>query len=119
MKVLLVDDQPLFLEGFANLLDTHGIEVVGRARDGREALDRARDLCPDVVLMDVEMPHCDGLEATRRIKAEMPDVKIVLFSVSPDDYDLREAIRCGASGYMLKDLSATDLFGMLSRLVNT
>ncbi len=116
MKVLLVDDHPLFLEGFQNLLATSGIEVVGTAGDGLEALDKARALRPDVILMDIQMPRCNGLAATRLIKAELPNVKIVMLTVSDEDKDLFEAIKSGASGYLLKSLDVKEFFEHLSGL---
>jgi DNA-binding NarL/FixJ family response regulator len=116
MKVLLVDDHPLFLEGLQNLLLSRGIEVVGTAGDGLEALEKARALHPDVILMDVQMPRCDGLAATRLIKVEMPEVKIVMLTVCEEDEDLFEAIKSGASGYLLKSLDAREFFELLSGL---
>lgn len=116
MKVLLVDDHPLFLEGLQNLLTARGIEVVGTAGDGLEALEKVRALRPDVILMDVQMPRCDGLAATRLIKAEFPEVKVVMLTVSEEDEDLFEAIKSGASGYLLKSLDAREFFELLSGL---
>ena len=116
MKVLLVEDHLLFLEALQNLLAARGIEVAGTARDGLDALDRARALRPDVILMDIGMPRCDGLAATRAIKAELPDVKIVMLTVSAEDEDLFEAIKSGASGYLLKSLDAGQFFELLSDL---
>jgi two-component system NarL family response regulator len=118
MKILLVDDHPLFLEGLKTLLAIHGIEVVGMARDGLEALEKARALQPEVILMDIRMPHLDGLAATRLIKAELPDVKIVVLTMSHDDEDLFEAIKSGASGYLLKTEDTDKFFEMLSGLMN-
>jgi two-component system NarL family response regulator len=114
MKVLLVDDHPLFLEGLRNLLTARDIEVVGTAGDGLEALAQARVLQPDVVLMDIEMPRCNGLEATRLIKAELPDIKIVMLTVAADDEHLFEAIKSGASGYLIKNVAADRFFELLS-----
>jgi DNA-binding NarL/FixJ family response regulator len=116
MKVLLVDDHPLFLEGLQNLTAARAIEVVGTAHDGLEALEQARLLHPDVVLMDIQMPRCDGLEATRLIKSEMPEVQIVMLTISADDKYLFEAIKSGASGYLLKSLNADRFFELLSGL---
>jgi len=116
MKVLLVDDHPLFLEGLQNLLRARAIEVVGTAQDGREALTQTRLLRPDVVLMDIHMPRCDGLEATRMIKREMPEVQIVILTMSAEDQYLFEAIKGGASGYLLKSLHADQFFELLSGL---
>jgi len=116
MRVLLVDDHPLFLQGIQDLLSTRGIKVVGTAGDGLEALDKARALRPDVILMDIQMPRCNGLAATRLIKAELPDVKIVMLTVSDEDEDLFDAIKSGASGYLLKSLDVEKFFGLLSGL---
>jgi len=116
MKVLLVDDHLLFLEALQDLLAARGIEVAGTARDGLDALAQARALRPDVILMDIGMPRCDGLAATRVIKAELPDVKIVMLTVSAEDEDLFEAIKSGASGYLLKSLDAGQFFELLSDL---
>ena len=116
MRVLLVDDHPLFLEGLRNMLAARGVQVVGTASDGLEALDKARALRPDVILMDVQMPRCNGLEATRLIKAELPEVKIVMLTVSEEDEHLFEAVKSGASGYLLKSLDAKAFFEFLSGL---
>ncbi len=102
MKVLLVDDHPLFLDGLKNLLTSRGLEEVGTACDGLEALEKARALKPDLILMDIQMPRLNGLAATRLIKAEQPNVKIVMLTISENDEDLFEAIKSGASGYLLK-----------------
>jgi DNA-binding NarL/FixJ family response regulator len=116
LRVLLVDDHRLFLEGLRNLLTSQGIEVVGLAHDGFQALAEARLLHPDVILMDIKMPRCDGVAATRLIKAEMPDCKIVMLTMSEDEQSLFEAIKSGASGYLLKILDADDFFAYLSDL---
>ncbi len=116
LRVLLVDDHGLFLEGLRNLLVSEGIEVVGLARDGLEALAEARRLHPDVILMDVQMPRCDGAAATRLIKAEMPECKIVMLTMSEDERDLFEAVKSGASGSLLKRLDADDFFTYLAEL---
>lgn len=116
MRVLLVDDHSLFLEGLQSLLTARGIAVAGTARDGLEALARARALRPDVILMDVRMPRCDGLAATRLIKAELPEIQIVMLTTSAEDEDLFAAIRSGASGYLLKSLDAGEFFALLTGL---
>ncbi|MBI5839191.1 MAG: response regulator transcription factor [Chloroflexi bacterium] len=116
MHVLLVDDHALFLEGIRNLLASEGIQVVGTARDGLEALSQARRLRPDVILMDVQMPRCNGLSATRLIKAEMPQSKIVILTMSEDEQDLFDAVKSGASGYLLKRLDADQFFAYLADL---
>ena len=109
MRVLLADDHALFRAGIASLLSAWGIEVVGQAADGLEALEQARTLRPDLVLMDITMPNCNGLEATRLIKAELPEIRIVMVTVSDHDEDLFEAIKSGAEGYLLKDMSEDEL----------
>lgn len=117
LRILLVDDHSLFLEGLRNLLTSEGIQVVGLAHDGLEALAQARRLHPDVILMDIQMPRCDGVAATRLIKAEMPECKIVILTMSEDEQDLFEAVKSGASGYLLKRLEATDFFTYLAELL--
>jgi DNA-binding NarL/FixJ family response regulator len=114
MRVLLVDDHPLFRDGVRSLLEARGVEVVGEAGDGREALETALRLKPDVILMDITMPGMDGLEATRLIKVGLPDVKIVILTVSDEDRLLFDAIKSGAQGYLLKDLQADEFFNLLS-----
>jgi len=116
LRVLLVDDHALFLEGLRNLLALESIEVVGIASDGLEALEKARSLRPEVILMDVQMPRCDGLAATRLIKAEQPEIKIVMLTMSEDDRDLFEAVKSGASGYLLKKLKPGTFFALLADL---
>ncbi len=112
--VLLVDDHSLFREGLANLLSGQdGIEVVGQAANGGEAIARARELQPDLILMDIKMPGMSGLGGTRRIKEEMPHTRIVMLTVSEDDDDLFEAIKSGAEGYLLKTIKSRDLIEML------
>lgn len=113
MKVLLADDHPLFLEGLRNLLVSHGINVVGTARDGAEAIDQARALRPDVILMDINMPHVDGLAALRLIKAELPEIKVVMLTMSAEDQQLFEAIKGGACGYLLKTQETEEFFSLL------
>ncbi len=104
MRVLLADDHRLLVEGLTNLLAAHGIEVVGAAADGVEAVTQALALDPDLVLMDLRMPVCDGLAATRLIKAQRPAIKIVILTTSAEDDDLFAAIQSGASGYLLKSI---------------
>jgi len=116
MRVLLVDDHPLFLDGLKNLLSGRGVQVAATARDGLEALEKARRERPDVILMDIQMPRCDGLAATRLIKAELPQIKIVMLTMSGEDDDLFEAIKSGASGYLLKTQDTEDFFTRLMEL---
>jgi DNA-binding NarL/FixJ family response regulator len=113
MKVLLVDDHALFLQALKMLLTASNYEVVGTAADGLEALKQARLLLPELILMDIEMPGCDGLAATRLIKAEMPKIKIVILTVSSSDDHLFEAVKSGASGYLLKSQPAERFLDLL------
>ncbi|KTB48317.1 two component transcriptional regulator, LuxR family [Dehalogenimonas alkenigignens] len=115
MKVLLVDDNRLMIEGLQNMLDAHGIEVAGTATDGLQSLELVRRLKPDVVLMDIRMPLCDGLCATRLIKAEMPESRIVILTTSTEETDLFEAIKAGACGYLLKSMDASELVEALEQ----
>ncbi len=115
MRVLLADDHRLLLEGLANLLEAHGIEIAGAATDGRQAAAAALRLRPDVILMDIRMPDCDGLAATRLIKAAWPDARIVILTTSTEDEDLFEAIKSGACGYLLKSMDAADLVDALEQ----
>ena len=117
LRVLLADDHPLFLDGLRNLLTARGVTVVGTARNGREAVEKARALHPDVAVLDLNMPECDGLEATRAIKAALPEIKVVLLTVSEDEQHLFEAIRNGASGYLLKNLDANAFCSLLVGLM--
>ena len=116
MRVLLADDHALFREGLVSLLRTRDIDVVGEASDGTEAVALARELRPDVVLMDLSMPGVGGLEATRVIKAELPEIKVVILTVSEADADLFEAIRSGAHGYLVKSTPSGDFFELLEAL---
>lgn len=116
MRVLLVDDHRLLLEGLANLLEAHGVEIVGTAQDGWEAVEAARALRPDVILMDISMPKCDGLAATRLIRGEWQDARIVILTTSMQDNDLFEAVKSGAFGYLLKSMDADALVEALGQV---
>jgi two-component system nitrate/nitrite response regulator NarL len=119
IRVLLVDDHLLFRKGLARLLDAQpDFEVVGEAADGLEAIEQTRLLGPDLVLMDIRMPNCNGFEATRRIKDQMPDMHVVMLTVSDDEQDLATAVRHGADGYLLKDLMPETLFQQLRGLMS-
>ena len=114
IRVLLVDDQPLFRRALATLIsDQPHLSIVGEAENGLHALELARLLKPDLVLMDVMMPGMTGVEATRRIRDELPSVKVVILTVSEADDHLFDAIRYGAHGYLLKDLRPEQLYDLI------
>ena len=115
MKILIADDHTLFRNSLRSLLTSRGFEIVGEAREGREAVELARRLAPDVVLMDLSMPGLDGLAATRLISAELPQVKVVILTGSEEDEQLFEAIKSGAQGYLLKNVEAEEFFSLLER----
>jgi len=115
-KVLLADDHLLFMDGLKTLLEQHEFEVVGTARDGFEALEKARMLHPDLILMDLNMPRCNGIIATKLINMEMPDIKIVILSMMVSEQELFKAIKNGASGYLIKGLSSEDFIEQLRSL---
>ena len=110
VRVLVVDDQQLIRESIAALLDIQpGVRVVGMAADGRDAVDRALALEPDVVLMDVRMPVLDGVSATLELGARLPACKVVMLTTFDDEEYVVQALRAGASGYLLKDRPAAEL----------
>ncbi len=110
IRVLIVDDQRLMRDGLRILIETENdIEVVGEAANGLEAVTAYRDLIPDMVLMDVRMPKLNGVEATRRIKADWDDANILILTTFDDDEYVFEGLRAGASGYLLKDVSGKEL----------
>jgi len=113
MKILIADDQALFRYSLRSLLEAHGLEVLGEARNGREAVDLSRKLKPDIVLMDLAMPEMDGFAATRLISAGQPEVKVVILTAEDEDSKLFEAIRSGAQGYLLKNLESEEFFSLL------
>jgi DNA-binding NarL/FixJ family response regulator len=109
IRVLLVDDQQLVRTGFRMILaDEPGIEVVGEAADGREAVDAARRLRPELVVMDIRMPTMDGVEATRRLMADAPSPRVLVLTTFDADEHVVEALRAGASGFLLKDVDPAD-----------
>ncbi|MFQ5960386.1 MAG: response regulator [Candidatus Methylomirabilales bacterium] len=111
VKVLVADDHTLFCKGLINLLSTEpGFEIVGEADTGRKALEKTRELKPDVVLMDIYMPDWDGIEATRRLRAEFPDVKIIILTIAEEEKALFEAVKAGAHGYLIKKVKPERLF---------
>jgi len=114
MRVLLADDHALFREGLAGIIGSQpDMEMVGEANDGLEAFVKAQELKPDLILMDVQMPGMDGLEATRQIKQILPETTIVMLTVRDDDEKLFEALKNGAQGYLLKEIRSQEMLAML------
>ncbi len=116
LRFVLVDDSPIFLEGLRNLLVSRGLKVVGIARDGLEAQEKVRQLLPDVVIMDVMMPRVNGIQAARTIKNEYPQIKILMLTSSEKEEHLFDAIKNGASGYLIKGSDPDELFQVLLKL---
>lgn len=109
IRLMLADDHRMLREGLRRSMAEQGFDMVGEARDGAEAVELARVLEPDVILMDVTMPELDGVEATRRIRADLPHVKVVMLTMHADQDVLASAIRAGASGYLVKDCSTEEI----------
>ncbi|GAB4461708.1 MAG: response regulator transcription factor [Anaerolineales bacterium] len=113
-RVLLADDHALFREGLAGIIASQpDMDVVGEANDGLEAFVKAQELKPDLILMDVQMPGMDGLEAARQIKEALPETRIVMLTVRDDDDKLFQALRNGAQGYLLKEIQSKEMLTML------
>ncbi len=114
LRLLLVDDHALFREGLVNLFRYESdFRVVGEAEDADGALARARELLPDLVLMDIDLPGADGVAATRKIKGELPDVSVVMLTVHDDSEKLMEAVKAGAEGYLVKNIRSAELLEQL------
>ena len=110
LRVLIVDDHALFRRGLQMVLRQEpDIDVVGEAADGQEAVEKAQELMPDVVLMDVRMPRQSGIKATEQIKDQLPHAKILMLTISDEEGDLYDAIKAGASGYLLKEISIDEV----------
>lgn len=118
-RVLIADDHALFRQGLRSLLESiDNIEVVGEAEDGRAAEELVVSLAPDLVLMDINMPGCDGLEATRRIKALSPEIKVLIVSMHADHSFVRQALHAGAAGFIFKGAPFAELKGALESVIN-
>jgi DNA-binding NarL/FixJ family response regulator len=109
LRVLLVDDHDLFRTGLRNLLEEQGVQIIGEAGAGAEALKLTRELAPDVIVMDLNMPGMSGVEATRHITAVAPLTRVLVLTISDQDGDVMDAILAGACGYLLKDASIQEL----------
>ena len=114
IRVLLADDHALMRHGLRLIIDSQeDMEVVGEASDGFEALELAEELRPDIILMDIAMPRCDGLEATRRVKRRLPEIKIIVLTIHEEAGSLLEAVWSGARGFLLKKARADELIAAL------
>lgn len=117
MKVLLIDDHTLFRLGLKGLLERSGIEVAGAASTGQEGLQKALELSPDVILLDMRMPDMDGLDVLGRLREQGVDVPITILTTSDEERDLVECLRAGAQGYLLKDMDPEQLVAALRKIV--
>jgi two-component system nitrate/nitrite response regulator NarL len=113
IRVLLVDDHSLFRAGLSALISEEGFEVVGQASSGPEGIELARELAPDVVIMDLNMPGMSGVEATRALAAQAPASRVVVLTVSGDESSVTEAVLAGACGYLLKDADVDDILAAI------
>jgi two-component system, NarL family, nitrate/nitrite response regulator NarL len=110
IKLFVVDDHPIFIDGITGLLkDTPGFEIIGTAVNGKELLEKMADNMPDIILMDINMPEMDGIEATKEIKRIYPDVKVIMLTMFNDIRFIKELLEIGAKGYILKNISREDL----------
>lgn len=110
IKLFVVDDHPIFIDGIVNLLkDTPGFEIIGTASNGQEFLDKIKQNEPDIVLMDINMPVMDGIEATQKLKTEHPKVKVIALTMFNDIRFIKDLLEIGAKGYVLKNISREDL----------
>lgn len=119
IKVLIADDHKLFRQGLISLMKTREdlVEVIGEVETGKDAVRLAEQLHPDVVLMDIYMPHGDGLKATKEIRERFPSIAVVILTASENDEHLYEAVKLGVSGYLLKSLDAKELFELLAGII--
>ncbi|MBI2953214.1 MAG: response regulator transcription factor [Chloroflexi bacterium] len=116
MRILVADDHPVFRDGVIALLNTRkNFEVVGEANSGEDAVALARTLKPDLVLMDIHMPGLGGIEATRQIRAELRTVRVIMVTVSDNSEDLFEAVKAGAQGYIVKNLSSIEVLDLVEK----
>ena len=118
VRLMLADDHRMLREGLRRSLSEYGFDVIGEASDGEEAVRLAGDLRPDVILMDVTMPDVDGVEATRRIRRLYPDIQVVMLTMHADQSVISEALRAGASGYLVKDCSIEEIAAAIRMAAN-
>ncbi len=114
-KVLLVDDHTIVRQGLKALLDFQdGIEVVGEAEDGRQAIEKAKELVPDIIVIDITMPNLNGIEATRQMKKINPEMKVLVLTVHNNEEYIHQILQAGASGYLLKESAVSDLISAIN-----
>ncbi len=114
IRILVVDDHTLVREGFAKMLELEPqFEVLGQASSAREALEKTKALKPDIVLMDIKLPGINGIEATKMIKKEFPDIEVIILSMYDEEEYVMESVKAGATGYVLKDISQEELFSAI------
>lgn len=115
IKVLLVEDHTIVRKGIKELLDNQeGIEIIGEAVDGREAIEKVKQIVPDVIVIDIKMPNLNGIEATRQIKKINPEIKVLALSAHDNEEYIRQMFQAGASGYLLKDSAVSDLVSAIN-----
>lgn len=113
MRVIIIDDHALFRDGLKGLLEQRSISVAGVAADGREGIEMAKEIKPDIVLLDLRMPNMGGLEVLPQLREALPEIPVVMLTTSNDESDLIKALRTGAQGYLLKDMEPDELVGAL------
>jgi len=113
MRVIIIDDHALFRDGLKGLLEQRNIDVAGVAADGKEGIELAREIRPDIVLLDLRMPHMGGLDVLPVLRKDLPETPVVMLTTSNDESDLIKALRTGAQGYLLKDMEPDELVGAL------
>jgi len=113
MRVIIIDDHALFRDGLKGLLEQRNIHVAGVAADGKEGIELAREIRPDIVLLDLRMPHMGGLDVLPVLRKDLPETPVVMLTTSNDESDLIKALRTGAQGYLLKDMEPDELVGAL------
>jgi DNA-binding NarL/FixJ family response regulator len=117
VSVLLVDDHTIVRQGFRKLLEEGGVKVVGEASDGREGINRARELRPDIIVMDIKLPHLNGIEATRKICDELPSTRVIMLTVHLDELYVFRSLDAGARGYLVKETAAEDLLNAIEKVM--
>ena len=113
MRVIIIDDHALFRDGLKGLLEQRSIDVAGMAADGKAGIELAKEIRPDIILLDLRMPHMNGLETLPILRKKLPDIPVVMLTTSNDESDLIKALRSGAQGYLLKDMEPEELLNAL------